>query len=139
MKPAVRKTAFRGLCFLSVILALYAAGPTRTPLAQEHEGLTPEEALIRAMTLCPEPDNPISNGVRALGGNLLVNIHLARRAPGLYPLIVTADVINTAQPLDHPKPAQDSHKGQIRVEMGYHREGGGKRFYCKLEVLERAG
>ncbi len=103
---------------------------------QATEELTAEQALIRAMTLCPEPNNPIVNGVRALGGNLIANVRIAHRGPGVFPLIVEADVIGSPRTLDPDAAAPDSIKGSIRVEMGYRRTetGKGAQFYCRLKT-----
>lgn len=85
------------------------------------------------MTLCPEPNNPIANGVRALSGDLLVNIRILR---ALNPTILVADVVASARTLDPGADAPDSIKGRIRVEMGYRpAEGKQQRFYCRLEVV----
>lgn len=136
MRPRGTTPVHHGNVGWRVLLRGFAFGATLCPAfpaTAAGPALSPQEELIRAMTLCPEPNNPITNGIRVLGGDLLVNVRILR-APD--PVVLVADVVASPRALDPSDRTPDAVKGRIRVEIGFRPEEAGRRvFYCRLEVF----
>jgi hypothetical protein len=76
-------------------------------------------ALLRAITLCPSPNNPL-DAMKALNGNLFnqvfANLDLYS---GTNSVTISADVINSPNSINKSIMASDKIMGHIQLVMGY--------------------
>ena len=79
--------------------------------------------LVRAITLCPTPNNPLTDGLQKLGGHLFQNVQIRRSTPSAPAVFITADVMSSLHDLNTTIMAPTSGIGKIELEMGYRRAG----------------
>ena len=93
--------------------------------------------LVRAITLCPTPNNPLTDGLQKLGGHLFQNVHIRRSTPSASSVFITADVIWSMHDLNTAIMAPTFRVGEIELEMGYRRTGAAGEdeiLYCVLKT-----
>jgi glutamine cyclotransferase len=93
--------------------------------------------LVRAITLCPPPNNPLTDGLQKLGGHLFQNVQVRRSSPFSSSVLVTADVIWSMHDLNTAIGAPSFQIGKIELETGYRRAGAGgtdELLYCMLKT-----
>ena len=96
----------------------------------------PEADLVRAITLCAAPNNPMQDGLLALKGNLFQRVESSEMQDANGTLVITAVAVHSLNALNRAVMAPDRTVGKIRVETGY---DGGKPFdrplFCRLTVV----
>jgi hypothetical protein len=91
--------------------------------------------LVRAITLCPAPNNPLTNGLQKLGGHLFQNVQIRRSPPSAASVFITADVIWSMHDLNTAIGAPSFQIGKIELETGYRRAGAtDELLYCVLKT-----
>jgi hypothetical protein len=93
--------------------------------------------LVRAITLCPTLNNPLTDGLQKLGGHLFQNVQIRHSTPSVSSVFITADVFQSMHSLNTAIMAPSFRVGKIEIEMGYRRAGdaGVDNFlYCVLKT-----
>ena len=89
------------------------------------------QILVKAVTLCPEKDNPLT-GLRALQGNLFEDISVEQDSDKDL-TVIRAKVVHSLRELNRASLAMDEPKGKLTLEMGYRFNPPVDRvLYCKL-------
>ncbi len=93
--------------------------------------------LVRAITLCSAPNNPLTDGLQKLGGHLFQNVQIRRTAPSASSVFITADVFHSLYDFNRAMGAPSFRVGKIELEMGYRRSGVAgvdDNLYCVLKT-----
>jgi hypothetical protein len=91
--------------------------------------------LVRAITLCPAPNNPLTNGLQKLGGHLFQNVQIQRATPSASSVFITADVFWSLGDFNRAIGAPSFRVGIIELETGYRRSGvADDILYCVLKT-----
>ena len=115
-------------------LALFTSLCLATPVLHAEDCCDAMSQLVRAITLCPRPNNPLTDGLQKLGGQLFQNVQ-ARSPPSASSVFITADVIWSLHDLNTAIGAPSYQIGKIELEMGYRRAGvTDELLYCVLKT-----
>jgi hypothetical protein len=121
----------------SLKIALFAGLCLTTSVLHAEDGGDAMKQLVRAITLCPPPNNPLTNGLQKLGGHLFQNVQTRRSTAPASSVFVTADVIQSMYDLNTSIRAPSFRIGTIELEMGYRRAGPAgvdNILYCALKT-----
>lgn len=122
--PWVKMALFTGLCLTTSVL-------------HAEDCCDAMNQLVRAITLCPPPNNPLTDGLQKLGGHLFQNVQIRRSTAPAPSVFVTADVIQSMHDLNTAIMAPSFRIGKIELEMGYRRVGAAgvdNVLYCALKI-----
>ena len=122
--PWLKVALFTGLCLATSVL-------------HAEDCCEAMSQLVRAITLCPTPNNPLTDGLQKLGGHLFQNVQIRRSTPSAPSVFITADVIWSMHDLNTAIMAPTFGIGKIELEMGYRRASAGgvdNLLYCVLKT-----
>lgn len=120
----LRVTLFAGLCLATSVL-------------HAEDCCDAMSQLVRAITLCPAPNNPLTDGLHKLGGHLFQNVQIRRSTLSDASVFITADVFWSLWDINRSIGAPSFRVGKIELEMGYRRSGAAgvdDSLYCVLKT-----
>ena len=94
--------------------------------------------LLSALTLCPSPNNPLTDGLQAVGGNLFADVLSTTKDHELGFVTIRAKLVSSLHARNLAIMAPDRIVGSLELKMGYeHTSNHDRPLVCHLTVTKK--